>query len=175
MRKFVFAIACISSAVVATAAFSADALLIPADKIYTAPDAPPLANGAVLIRKGRIASIADERSRIALPKGTRTSECRGVVMAGFQNSHVHFMGPSFDGASTRPAEELERGVESMLTRYGFTTVFDTGSDQANSLVIRSRIEKCELRGPRIFTAGLPIYPQDGIPFYIRDLPQHLLD
>ena len=153
----------------------ADSLLIPADRIYTSPDATPLSNGNVLVREGRIASVADERARIAVPEGTQTSECRGVVVAGFQNSHVHLMGPSFEGAATKPASELERGVESMLTKYGFTTVFDTGSDLANTVALRARIEKGEVRGPRIFTAGWPIYPPDGIPFYLKDLPKHILD
>jgi imidazolonepropionase-like amidohydrolase len=98
-----------------------------------------------------------------------------VVVAGFQNSHVHFMGPGFDGAAKKPAAELQGAVESMLTRYGVTTAFDTGSDQPNTLAIRSRIEKGELRGPRILTVGWPLYPPDGIPFYIHDLPKHVLD
>jgi imidazolonepropionase-like amidohydrolase len=154
---------------------AAESLLIPADRIYTAPDAPPLSNGNVLISDGRITAVADERGRLAIPADTRTSQCRGVVVAGFQNSHVHFMGPGFDNAATRPAPDLERSVESMLTRYGVTTAFDTGSDQPNTLTIRTRIEKGELRGPRILTVGWPIYPPDGIPSYISHLPKHVLD
>jgi imidazolonepropionase-like amidohydrolase len=168
------AAACVFGAA-APGAAAAEPVLISADKIYTAPHARPLLNGSVLLRNGRIASVADERSRIAIPEGTRTSECRGVVVAGFQNSHVHFMGPVFEGAATRPARELEQAVESMLTRFGVTTAFDTGSDQPNTIAIRSRIEKGDLRGPRILTAGWPLYPPDGIPFYIQDLPRHTLD
>jgi imidazolonepropionase-like amidohydrolase len=154
---------------------AADALLLTADKIYTAPDARPLLNGTVLVKDGRIAGVADEHSRIAIPAGTLSSECRGVVVAGFQNSHVHFMGPDFDDAATKPAAELQGAVESMLTRYGVTTAFDTGSGQDNTVALRARIEKGELRGPRILTVGWPIYPPDGIPFYIRDLPKQILD
>ncbi len=154
---------------------AADSLLIPADKIYTAPGARPLSNGNVLIVDGRISAVADERARIRIPEGTRTSDCRGIVTAGFQNSHVHLMGPAFDGAANRPAAEVERAVEALLSRYGFTTAFDTGSDLANTLAIRARIEKGELRGPRILTAGWPLYPRDGIPFYLRDLPKQVLD
>ncbi len=165
----------LAAAIPASASASDEFLLISADKIYTAPDAQPLLNGSVLVSNGRITSVADERSRIAIPAGTHTSDCRGVVVAGFQNSHVHFMGPGFDGAATKPAAELEQSVESMLTRYGVTTAFDTGSDVANTVAIRARIEKGELRGPRILTAGWPIYPVDGIPFYLRDLPKSLLD
>jgi imidazolonepropionase-like amidohydrolase len=173
MRSFVFA-ACIVHAALASSA-AAESLLIPADKIYTAPGAAPLSQGAVLIRDGRIVSVADERSRIAVPPDTETSQCRGVLVAGFQNSHVHLMGPGLDGAATRPAAELQQGLESMLTRFGFTTVFDTGSDLANSVAVRSRIDKGELRGPRILTVGWPIYPPDGIPSYLSDLPKHVLD
>ena len=155
-------------------AASADSWLIPAEKIYTAPDVPPLSNGNVLVRDGRIASVADERSRIAIPKGTRTSECRGVVVAGFQNSHVHFLEEAFAKAGKRPRQDLERALEAMLTRYGFTTVFDTGSDQANTIALRKRIEKGELRGPRILTTGLPLFPPDGIQSYLSDLPPETL-
>jgi imidazolonepropionase-like amidohydrolase len=165
----------LSAAAPAAAGSAPETWLITAEKIYASPEAPPLSNGAVLVRNGRIGSVADERSRIAVPEGTRSSECRGVVVAGFQNSHVHLMGAIFENAARRPAVEIERGVESMLTRYGFTTVFDTGSDLANTVAIRSRIEKGEVRGPRILTAGWPIYPTDGIPFYLRDLPKTVLD
>lgn len=179
MRSFVFVAACLLTAA-ASAASTAQPLpsqpvLIAAEKIYTAPDVAPLANGSVLVRDGRIVSVADERSRIAIPAGTRTSECRGIVVAGFQNSHVHFMGGAFDGAAGRPAAEVEQAVESMLTKFGFTTVFDTGSALPDTLSIRTRIEKGEIRGPRILTAGWPLYPKDGIPFYLRDLPPHVLD
>ena len=169
-----------SAALVLIAAFAsvsaaAEPMLISADKIYPSPEAQPLLNGVVLVRDGRIASVADERARLAVPPGTSTSECRGVVVAGFQNSHVHFMGPGFDNAANRPAPELEQAVESMLTRYGVTTAFDTGSDQPNTIALRTRIDKGELRGPRIQTAGWPLYPPDGIPFYISHLPKQLLD
>jgi imidazolonepropionase-like amidohydrolase len=166
--------AAILSSVGAAGCAAAESLLIPADKIYTTPDTEPLLNGSVLVTNGRITSIADERSRIAIPKGTRTSDCRGVVVAGFQNSHVHFTEDVWNDAAHAPADRLNRGLEAMLTRYGFTTVFDTGSDQVNTIALRARIGKGEVRGPRILTAGLPLYPPDGIPSYIRDLPAELL-
>jgi imidazolonepropionase-like amidohydrolase len=149
---------------------AADGWLIQADKIYTAPDAPPLSNGVVLIADGRIVSVADERARIRIPAGTQTSDCRGVVTAGFQNSHVHFTEDVWTDAAHAPPEKLARGLEAMLTRYGFTTVFDTASDQVNTLALRQRIEKGELSGPRILTVGQALYPPEGIPSYIRDLP-----
>ena len=173
MRVFAcIAIQCVFAA--AHAAAPPESWLITADKIYTAPDAAPLANGAVLLRNGLIASVADERSRIALPEDTKTSECRGVVVAGFQNSHVHFMEPPFSQAATRPAAELGRALEEMLTRWGFTSAFDTTSDQANTVALRKRVESGELRGPRIRTSGYGFFPVDGIPFYAKDIPAELI-
>jgi len=58
----------------------------------------------------------------------------------------------------------------MLNRYGFTTVVDTASNLANTLVLRERIRKGEVVGPRILTAGFALYPKDGIPIYLRDMP-----
>src|SRR5262245_17118398 len=160
--------------VAASNAIAADPLLITADKIYTAPDAKPISNGLVLVANGRISAVADERTRLRLSAETKTSDCRGVVTAGFQNSHVHFMEDVWNDAAKAPADRLQGGLEAMLTRYGFTTVFDTGSDQANTIALRNRIEKGELRGPRVLTAGLPLYPPGGIPSYISHLPPELL-
>lgn len=63
----------------------------------------------------------------------------------------------------------------MLTRYGFTTVVDIGSDRDNTLILRSRIENGEVRGPRILTAGSPLYPPNVIPVYLADLPKSVLE
>jgi imidazolonepropionase-like amidohydrolase len=151
-----------------------ESMFIPATRIYPAPDAEPLQRGGVLISNQRIVAVADQRTRLRMPKDTRTSECRGVVVAGFQNSHVHFMERVFDDAARKPANQLQDALDAMLNSHGFTTVFDTGSDVSNTIALRRRIEAGELRGPRIFTVGIPLYPPDGIPFYIRDLPPAVL-
>src|SRR5260370_15300216 len=51
----------------------------------------------------------------------------------------------------------------MLTRYGFTTVFDTGSVFENTKKIRHRIESGEIPGPRIMSTGEIFYPKGGSP------------
>jgi imidazolonepropionase-like amidohydrolase len=97
-----------------------------------------------------------------------------VVLAGFQNSHVHFVETAFEDAATRPAGELEQAVTRMLTRYGFTTVVDTASIVENTAALRQRIERGDVKGPAILTAGTALYPENGIPFYLRDLPPAFL-
>ena len=61
----------------------------------------------------------------------------------------------------------------MFVRYGFTTVVDTGSFLLNTVAIRKRIASGEVAGPRILTAGTPLYPPDGIPYYLSDLPPEI--
>jgi len=96
------------------------------------------------------------------------------VTAGFQNSHVHFTESGFANAATRPAAELAAAMTDMLNRYGFTTVVDTTSDLSNTIALRERVERGEVAGPRILTAGWALYPKDGIPIYLRDMPADFL-
>lgn len=169
MRRFAF-VPLLIALTGAAPAHAADTWQLNAAKLYTAPDAPAIADGVVVIQDGKIVT-AGARKTVRIPKGARVSECcGGVVTAGFQNSHVHFMEAVWNDAAHAPAERLAGGIEAMLTRYGFTTVFDTASDVANTMALRERIARGEVRGPRILTAGIPLYPPDGIPFYIRDLP-----
>ena len=109
------------------------------------------------------------------PAGARELDCRGLtVVAGLHNNHVHFLGPEWTGAAQLPADALAAQLVAMLTRYGFTSVFDTGSLLDDTLALRKRIESGEIAGPRILTAGEPLFPPDGIPIYLRGLPPELL-
>jgi imidazolonepropionase-like amidohydrolase len=106
-----------------------------------------------------------------------TLDCRNlIVVAGFQNSHVHFSEPHWIGAATQPAAKLTSQLRTMLSAYGFTTVVDTGSLLTDTVAVRRRIEVGEVQGSRIITAGLPLYPPNGVPYYLRDgsVPPDLL-
>ena len=48
---------------------------------------------------------------------------------------------------------MEKQLEEMFTRHGFTTGFETASFAENTRALRGRIESGEVRGPRILTAG----------------------
>lgn len=67
-----------------------------------------------------------------------------------------------------PAQQLTEQLQQMVTGYGFTSVVDTGSLLPNTVALRKRIESGEVAGPRILTAGLPIYPENGVPYYVID-------
>ena len=148
-------------------------LIIQHARIYTSPKEPPIPDGSILIVNGQIAAVG---SGIAAPQGATELPCdHCVVTAGFWNAHVHFTEPKWSGAEWKSSTNLNAQLADMLTSRGFTTVVDTGSNLNDSLPIRRRIERGELAGPLIYTAGGPLYPPHGIPYYVRDnLPRWVL-
>jgi imidazolonepropionase-like amidohydrolase len=84
------------------------------------------------------------------------------------------MQPKWAASATESSGVLTRELQEMLTHSGFTTVVDLGSDIRSTSALRRRIESGEVLGPRIYTAGLPLYPPAGIPYYLSDLPPQLL-
>ena len=139
-------------------------------KIYPSPVDPPIEDGTILVHNGQIRAIGPS-AKIKVPKFARAVtvvQCRGlIVTAGFWNSHVHIFTPGLLHAERRSSEEISSQLEQMLTRWGFTTVFDVASVLDNTNNIRRRIEKGKVHGPRIFTVGEPFYPKGGTPVYVK--------
>jgi len=142
-------------------------------RIYTSPTDPAIPDGTVVIVDGRISAVGPDA---AVPSGTTVLPCdHCVVTAGFWNAHIHFTEPKWSLAEWKLTGELNSQLADMLTSRGFTTVVDTGSNLTDTLPIRRRIESGELAGPLIYTAGAPLYPPHGIPYYVRNaLPRWLL-
>ena len=142
-------------------------LAIVGARIYPAPSAAPIDHGVVVIRDGRIVAVGTTGA-LKVPAGASVIDARGkVVTAGFWNSHVHILTHDLLHADQRPAAELSHSLEQMLTRWGFTTVFDIASVLDNTTVVRDRIRRGEVTGPDILTVGDPFYPPHGVPSYIR--------
>jgi imidazolonepropionase-like amidohydrolase len=139
-------------------------------RIYPAPGSPPIKDGTVVIENGKIATIgSSDVVHFNLRPHAKEINCEGkTIVAGFWNSHVHFTEPKWQNASNLPAGQLSSQLQDMLTRYGFTSVVDTASITSNTVALRARIERGEIPGPRILTAGLPLYPENGIPYYVLD-------
>jgi imidazolonepropionase-like amidohydrolase len=143
--------------------------------IIPSPGDAPVAHGVVLVHNGRIVAVGAATENPIPSEATRLDVDGLFVLAGFQNSHVHFTETKWENAAKQPAAQLSAQLEDMLLRWGATTVVDTGSLLSNTLALRARIESGEVRGPRIYTVGTPIYPHDGIPFYLREsLPAEVL-
>ena len=152
------------------------ALAVVGARLVASPDADPVENSAVLIEDGTI-TAAGARQSVRVPAGATSVDGSGMfVVAGFQNSHVHFTEAHWAEAAGQPADKLVTHLRSMLTKYGFTTVVDTGSFLQNTAALRRRIESKDVPGPRILTAGVPLYPPNGIPYYLKDgsIPPELM-
>lgn len=163
LRKLVFLLVVSSVAAAAQAAPSTD-LALTGGTVYSSPEAKPIRDAVVVVHEGKIAAVG-KRGEVQIPGGARVLDCSGkVVVAGFWNSHVHFETGWHDAASA-PAEKLESLMQEMLTRWGFTTVWDLGSDPQNTLALRKRVEAGEVPGPKILMAG-DIFPKGGHPVYL---------
>jgi imidazolonepropionase-like amidohydrolase len=149
----------------AASSHAADVVLSGAT-VYSAPDAPPLAGAIVVVHDGRVAAVGP-RTAVRIPRDAQVIDCSGkFVTAGFWNSHVHIFTPGLLHARDAGAAELSGELDAMLNRWGFTTVFDIASNLDNTLALRRRIEKGEVRGPRILTVGEPLWTE--APIYVRD-------
>lgn len=103
--------------------------------------------GSIVIRNGRIASVA---AGAANAPGARTIDARGMTaMPGFIDAHRHIMGGNADQwfkeqAAARMQEFLEAG---------YTTLMSGGGPVPGIVELKQRVEKGQIKGPRIITSG----------------------
>jgi imidazolonepropionase-like amidohydrolase len=152
-----------------------DAFALTGAKVYPSPAAEPLRDGTILVQNGKILAVG-ATAEITVPSGFRRVACISrVITAGFQNSHCHFTESQWSAAADAPAATLTAQLQKMLTKYGFTTVVDTASLLTSTSALRRRVDSWEVFGPRILTAGKPLFPANGVPYYVRDsVPAELL-
>ena len=132
--------------------------------LYASPTEEPLRNALILINDGRVRAV-NTKGQVQIPETAQVVDCSGfTIMAGFWNSHVHFMERKWADAAGSSASELNQQFQDMLTRYGFTTAFDLSSPWENTRLLRDRIESGEVRGPRVYSTGLGLLPHNpGLP------------
>lgn len=132
-------------------------------RVYVSPTEPVIEHGVILVQGETIKAVGQMDS-VHLPANIEKLDCSGLtITAGFWNSHVHFVQRKWANAQAIPAAELSEQMESMLTRWGFTSVFDIGSDWENTRQLRNRIESGEIPGPRIRSTGVILFPKGGAP------------
>lgn len=103
--------------------------------------------GAIVIRNGRIASVG---AAGAATNGARTLDARGLTaMPGFVDAHRHIMGGNADQwLKEQAAVRLQEFLEA-----GYTTLMSGGGPVPGIVQLKERIEKGQLKGPRIITSG----------------------
>ena len=144
---------------------NAQTLVLRGGTVYASPEADPLSD-AVVVMSGGVISAVGRSGEVSPPQDARVIDCTGkTIVAGFWNSHVHLTEAVWKNAGSAAAPPLQDHMKEMLTRWGFTSVWDLGSDPRDSLALRRRVNSGEVPGPNIFFAG-DIFPKDGHPVYV---------
>jgi imidazolonepropionase-like amidohydrolase len=131
--------------------------------VYATPASAPIRDAALLLHGDRIDTVGP-RASLAIPPAAHRIDCAGLTLcAGFWNSHVHFFERKWIDAGAMPSAELTRQLSDMLTRYGFTSVFDTSSVWDNTRRLRDRIAAGEVDGPAIRSTGEALVPPGALP------------
>src|SRR5271155_3047096 len=131
--------------------------------IFVSPTDEPIRDGVVLIQGEKIVTVGG-RAQTQFPDTAHVLDCFGLtITAGLWNSHVHFFERKWADVANIPAPELARQLQNMLTQYGFTSVFDTGSVWENTRRLRDRIDSGEVPGPRIRSTGEGLVPPGALP------------
>ncbi len=110
-----------------------------------------LEHQVVLVQGSRITAIGPVRN-VRVPSGARRVDGHGkFLIPGLADMHAH-MGPSIEAPA--PDSVAER-VLFLYLANGVTTIRNMGG-YAGILTLRQRMEKGELLGPWIYTAGPPL-------------------
>ena len=138
-------------------------------KVYPSPMATPLPSATVWIKDGVIVGVSTD---VEPPSKTAESKAELLIrgdgrslVAGFWNNHVHFTPPSWPDPREMTDRDVSELLKSMLLRYGFTSVVDTGSDPAWLGELKQRIQG-GVAGPRIFSAVGSFVGKDASPAYL---------
>ena len=103
--------------------------------------------GSVVVRAGRIASVAPG---VANAPGAPSIDAGGMtVMPGFIDGHRHIIqGNADQWFKTRAAAAMQEFLDA-----GYTTLMEGGGAVPGIIQLKQKIDKGELKGPRIITSG----------------------
>jgi imidazolonepropionase-like amidohydrolase len=114
----------------------------------------PQANVDVCIAGGRIVSVA---RRCTAPDAAPVVDATGMyLLPGFVDVHVHLLEHGRDEKGEIPARidwDLVRSSLRLLVDHGVTTVRDPGSETEAAITLRGMLERGDVVGPRLLTAG----------------------
>lgn len=128
-------------------------LVIEGATVFTSPFVDPIENGVVFIVNGVIESVG-VRGSIPIPAAALRIEGDGFsVLPGFWNAHVRIDADLLEAAQFASAEDLEFLIRERFTRYGFTSLVETGTPRALLEPLLHRLVSGEVLGPRILAIG----------------------
>ena len=165
MRSCLFTVSLFATSIVTPAL--AD-VVIHAGKVITASDNNVRDNMTIVVKDKTIASI--ESGFIPAKSGDTLIDLRdGTVMPGLMDMHTHITsqhnGPAsyMERFSLNEADYALKGVgyANKTLMAGFTTVRNLGDGYNETIALRNAINKGQIVGPRIYTAGKSIATTGG--------------
>jgi len=118
---------------------AAETIAVVGATIVDGSERPPIANGAVVIEKGRIAAVGP-RDQVAVPRDAVVVAAEGkTIIPGLWDMHSHF-------------EQVEWGP--IYLASGVTTVRDVGNELEFVQAVRDAIDAGRGLGPRLLLAGI---------------------
>lgn len=127
-------------------------LVITGARIIDGTGANPIENGTLVISDGKVRSVGPASS-VTYPEDAEVIDASGkTLMPGLINAHGHVGGVMGleDGYYT--TENLLRQL-GLYARYGVTTVYSLGGDQAQGFRLRDIQESSDLDRARLYVAG----------------------
>ena len=153
MNRTITALSLSLAASLALASGAAAQNLVIANARIVAGPGRVIEQGAVVIKDGRIASVAEGAAPPA-SQGARVIDATGMtVIAGFIDTHRHIVQARGAEAVATWMQELAADRMRELLESGVTTVQSGGDDNAGIVELKRKIESGEIKGPRIIASG----------------------
>ncbi len=131
-------------------------------RIFDGTGKAVIEKGTILVTDGRIAAIGSS-NKFKVPKGAQTIDVSGkTITPGLISAHAHVS--DVEGKGTGSTEERVARQLGVFARYGITTVFSLGGEEAPAFKLRDAQETPSLNRARIFVAGPVIVgatPEEG--------------
>lgn len=156
-------------------AYAEDITLIHAGRLLAEPGAAVEENKTIVIKNGRIDSIADGYLSDDAIGATESDSVaihdlkNMIVMPGFIDGHVHITGENNPMGRLQNVEMsgedraiMGAGFATKTLMAGFTTVRDVGAGSSDAIfALRDGIARGDVVGPRIFASGATISVTGG--------------
>lgn len=127
-------------------------------RIIDGTAAPPISDGVLIVRDGRIERIGG-RGEVSIPEDARVIDVSGsTLIPGLINTHGHVGDVRGLESGHYNRDNLIRQL-SLYARYGITTVASLGGDRSEGFTLRSEQDTPQLQRARLYVAG-PVISAD---------------